>query len=69
MNRPIDIATIERHARQLRAEEMQRLQGIFAERGRLYGVLLVRTLLSLLQALSKIIRPLFSWNPQARRSC
>lgn len=58
---PIDIPTIERHARQLRAQEIQRLEGLFAERARLYAVLLGHSLLSLLEA----VRPLFSWNPQA----
>jgi len=66
---PIDIADIERQARALRAEEMQRLQGIFAERLGLYARLLGRSLLSLAQIISKILRPAFSWNPQNRRSC
>lgn len=66
---PIDIAAIERQARALRAEEMQRLQGIFAERLGLYAHLLGRSLLSLSQIISKILRPAFSWNPQNRRSC
>lgn len=60
----IDIAAIERRARQLRAEEMQRLQGLFAERARLYGLLLGHSLLSLLEAVGEKLRPLFSWNPQ-----
>jgi hypothetical protein len=67
MNRPIDIIAIERFARQLRAEEMQRLQGVFAERLGLLAVLFGGTLLSLLEALSERLRPLFSWNPQHRR--
>lgn len=66
---PIDIAAIERQARALRAEEMQRLQGIFAERLGLYARLLGRSLLSLAQIISKTLRPAFSWNPQNRRSC
>jgi hypothetical protein len=66
MNRPIDIAAIERHARQLRAEELQRLEGLFAERIRLYAGLLAGTLLSLAMRLGELLRPLFSWNPQAR---
>jgi len=66
---PIDIAAIERHARELRAQEMQHLQGIFAERLGLYGRLLGHSLLSLAQTVSKILRPAFSWNPQHRRSC
>lgn len=66
MNRPIDIIAIERYARQLRAEEMQRLQGVFAKRLGLLAVLLGNTLLSLLEALSETVRPLFSWNPQHR---
>jgi hypothetical protein len=65
----IDIAAIERRARALRAEEMQRLQGIFAERMRLYARLLGRSLLSLLGSVGKTLRPVFSWNPQRRRIC
>lgn len=66
---PIDIAAIERQARALRAQEMQRLQGIFAERLGLCARLLGHSLLSLVQGVSKILRPAFSWNPQQRRSC
>lgn len=65
MSRPIDIPAIERHARQLRAEEMQRLEGLFAERLALYGRLLGRSLLTLLAGCGDLLRPLFAWNPQA----
>lgn len=61
---PIDIPTIERHARQLRAQEIQRLEGLFAERARLYVVLLGHSLLSLAEIVGRHLRPLFSWNPQ-----
>ncbi|HJW23690.1 MAG TPA: hypothetical protein VJ576_02230 [Rhodocyclaceae bacterium] len=63
----IDIALIERRARQLRAEELQRLQGLFAERARLYGLLVGHSLLSLAEAVGEKLRPLFSWNPQEGR--
>jgi hypothetical protein len=66
MTRPIDIPAIERHARQLRAEEMQRLQGVLAERLGLYGLLLARSLLVVLEVASEWLRPWFSWNPQRR---
>lgn len=62
---PIDIPTIERQARQLRAQEIQRLQGLFAERMRLYALLLGGSLLSLLETLGETLRPAFAWNPQA----
>lgn len=62
---PIDIPTIERHARALRAQEIQRLQGLFGERMRLYALLLGHSLLSLLSTVGEIFRPVFSWNPQA----
>lgn len=65
---PIDVVAIERHARELRAQEMQQLQGIFAERLGLYGRLFADSLLSLARTVSKILRPAFSWNPQRRRS-
>lgn len=61
---PIDIPTIERQARALRAQEIQRLQGLFAERFSLYAVLLGTSLLSLLQTVADALRPAFSWNPQ-----
>lgn len=67
MNRPIDIVAIEQHARQLRAEEMQRLEGLLAERIRLLALLAAGTLLSLVEGAGEIIRPVFSWNPQHRR--
>lgn len=63
----IDIAAIERHARQLRAQEIQRLQGLFAERVRLYGLLLGHSLLSLAETVGEALRPLFSWNPQDKK--
>lgn len=61
----IDIAAIERHARALRAQEIQRLHGLFAERLSLYAVLLGHSLLGALGALADGLRPAFSWNPQA----
>jgi len=61
---PIDIPTIERQARALRAQEIQRLQGLFAERLSLYVVLLGSSLLSLLELVAESLRPAFSWNPQ-----
>ena len=63
----IDIAAIERQARALRAQEMQRLQGIFAERLRLVALLFGHSLVSGLSAAGEFLRPLFSWNPQDRQ--
>lgn len=60
----IDIAAIERRARQLRAEEIRRIEGLFAERLRVMGRLAAATLFSGLLALAGLLRPLFSWNPQ-----
>ena len=65
---PLNIAAIEQEARQLRAEEMQRIQGLVSARLRLYGRLLGATALSGLTAISESLRPLFSWNPQERAS-
>jgi len=62
----LNIAAIEQQARRLRAQEMQRIQGLIAERLRVYGRLLGATLLSGLAAVADSLRPLFSWNPQAR---
>lgn len=64
---PIDITAIEQQARRLRAEEMQRVQGLVSARLRVYGQLLTATVLSALAVIGRSLRPLFSWNPQARR--
>ena len=60
----IDIAAIERRARRLRAEEIRRIEGLFAERLRVTGRLAAASLFSGLLALAELLRPLFSWNPQ-----
>ncbi|MCX7165145.1 MAG: hypothetical protein NTV11_02585 [Rhodocyclales bacterium] len=65
---PIDITKIEREARQMRAEEMQRIEGVIAARLQVYGQLLGATALSGLAAIGKSLRALFSWNPQAHRA-
>jgi hypothetical protein len=65
---PINIPAIEQKARQLRAEEMQRIEGIFSDRIGLYGKLLAGTVLTGAIALTELVRPLFSWNPRASRS-
>jgi hypothetical protein len=63
---PSDITAIERQARQLRAQEMQRILGLIAAHLRLYGQLLVSTALLGLAAIGSGLRLVFSWNPQAR---
>lgn len=65
---PIDIVRIEREARQLRAKELQRINGLIAARLGLYGQLLAATALSALAALGESLRPLFSWNPKSGHS-
>jgi hypothetical protein len=62
---PIDIPRIEFEARRLRAEEMQRINGLISARLALYGQLMAATALTGLTALAEILQPLFSWNPQA----
>lgn len=62
----IDIAAIERRARQLRAEEIRRIEGLFAERLRVTGRLAAGSLFAGLLAFAEMLRPLFSWNPQDR---
>lgn len=66
---PIDILAIEQEARKRRAEEMQRVSGLLSAQLRVYAKLLAATALQGLIALGEIIRPLFAWNPRARRSC
>ena len=63
--RPLDIPAIEQHARELRAAEIQRIQGLFAARGALVLRLASESLLAGLAGASEALRPLFSWNPQA----
>ncbi len=65
---PLNIPAIEQEARKLRAEEMQRIQGLVSVRLSLYIRLLGATALSGLAAVSEILRLLFSWNPQERAS-
>jgi len=62
---PLDITAIDQHARQLRAADMQRTPGLMSTQMHLYGRLMAASLLTGLIALSKVLRPLFSWNPQA----
>ena len=62
---PIDISKIEIEARKMRAEEMQRINGLIGERLALYGQLMAASALTGLKAIAEVLRPLFSWNPQA----
>lgn len=71
----IDIAAIERRARQLRAEEIRRIEGLFAAQMRVLGYLLativfagVLAVAGVLRAplarLSRSLRALVPWNPE-----
>ncbi len=51
---PLNFAEIEKQARKMRSEELQRLRRVFLAR-----------LQSLPTAASKSLRHLFSWNPQS----
>lgn len=61
---PINISQIEQDARKLRAEELQRIQGLMLDRFGLYFRLLAASGLGALAMLAESVRPLFSWNPQ-----
>lgn len=63
----LDQLDILRMAREMRARELQRCEGIIAERMELYFRLLGASLLHGLDALGGLLRPLFSWNPQPYR--
>ena len=63
---PIDIPAIERQARELRAAEIQRMDGLFAERIQLLTRLAANSVLAGARAISEMLHPLFSWNPQDR---
>ncbi len=65
---PLNIAKIEQEARQLRAEEMQRISGLISARLLQYGQLLAATGKTGLVAVATSLRPLFAWNPQAPTS-
>lgn len=60
----IDIPTIERQARALRAHELQDNRGLFTDSLKLYTVLLGSSILSLFSFVADCLRPAFSWNPQ-----
>lgn len=64
---PIDYPSLERYARELRAQEIRRLEVVAAERMRIYTQLLGESLLHGLYLLSELLRPLFSWSPDRRR--
>ena len=64
----IDIAAIEKRARQLRAAEVQRINGIFADRIKLLFKLLANSLATGALALAEFLQPLFSWNPRALKA-
>lgn len=63
----IDITDIERQARQMRAEEMRRLSGIFSDRLGVFFRLLGGVVVTLARLVGEGLRHLFSWNPQRLR--
>ena len=65
---PIDIPSIESQARELRAAEIQRLNGIFVERAALVTQLAAETTAISAHAFSEMLRPFFAWNPQPRHA-
>lgn len=64
----IDIPAIEKRARQLRAAEIQRINGIFAERTLLLVRLAAGSLATGVLAIGEFLQPLFSWNPRALKA-
>jgi len=60
----IDIPAIEEQARRLRAAEIQRVNGLFAERARLVAKLAAESLAVGAVSVSEAFRPMFSWNPR-----
>ncbi len=61
---PIDIPAIEQQARRLRAAEIRRLNGLFAERAQLMARLSAESLTAGTAIVSEALRPMFSWNPR-----
>lgn len=64
---PINISAIEQQAREMRAEEMRRLSGVFADRLRLMAGLLGSSISAAVDFTSEALRPLFSWAPEEKR--
>ena len=64
---PIDYPSLERYARELRAQEIRRLEVVAAERMGVYAKLLGESILHGLYSFSELLRPLFSWTPERRR--
>jgi len=64
---PIDYPSLERYARELRAQEIRRLETVAAERMSVYLRLVGETVLHGLYLVSEVLRPLFSWTPDRRR--
>ena len=62
--RPIDIPATEQTTRELRAAEIHRISGLFAERVELVAKLAAASTVAGAHAASEMLRPLFSWNPQ-----
>lgn len=65
---PINIPAIEHQARALRAAEIQRVHGLFAKQTKEVAHMAAASALAGLKTISRMLRPLFSWNPQERRS-
>jgi hypothetical protein len=63
----IDRPSIERYARELRRQEIRRLEAVAAERMRVYFGLLGESVLRGLYVFGELLRPLFSWTPERRR--
>jgi hypothetical protein len=70
--RPIDIPAIEQEARELRAAEIHRINGLFAElfswNPQDHATSSTHSIAPSLERLNDAARTLFSWNPQDRRS-
>lgn len=63
-----DYVEIEQRACELRTEEIQHINGFMFKRMRLSGQLMFSTLMTILEFISELLRPLFSWNPQTPAS-
>jgi hypothetical protein len=63
----LDNAEIITEAREMRANEIQRIRGLLWSRLRLVAGLATESLAVGIAALAEFIRPAFSWNPQERR--
>lgn len=62
----VNADVIEQEASELRADELRHYPSVLAAYGAVYPALFAGALEFAVQSVSRALRPLFSWNPDAR---